>query len=218
MTNKELDETLEERINTSTKSSTRSGLKKVVDRIIEGYDWAYTNYPITTKYVSTAVGTIGGDIIAKQFTENSHVSSRDIVITGVASIGYSLLAEKVMDWSNKLTDKLGEFEKYKQRVKESRLGHDIHNAVILTIMYIPVNLIYWNLLSFKNHQPISVENNLLGLATCCLTSIPYLYAEYIAITKLNNPNTRKYLRPFYSAIEIGWNILTAGGNYVAKKI
>lgn len=38
-------------------------------------------------------------------------------------------------------------------------------------------------------------------------TIPYLLADYVAIKKFSQPKTQKWLRPFYSGVELVWNTL-----------
>ena len=91
------------------------------------------------------------------------------------------------------------------------------NSTLLTAMYFPVNMAYWNYLTIKNQAPITFENNMVGAVTLGIATIPYLFADYLAIKKFSQPETKKWLRPFYSGIEIVWNTIFAGGNYLAKK-
>jgi hypothetical protein len=88
---------------------------------------------------------------------------------------------------------------------------------VLTALYFPVNMLYWNYLTVKNQALITLENNIIGAMTLGIATIPYLLADYIAIDRFSKPETQRYLRPFYSAVEILWNTLFAGGNYLAKK-
>ncbi len=180
-----------------------------------GYEKMYTKYPIITNYLSSAVGTVGGDIIAKQFTEDPNVSPRDLAFTASAAVIYSYLAPKMIEWSTKATDKVARGWK---RLKENKVSHTLFNTVLLTAMYFPVNMAYWNYLTVKNEAPITLEDNLAGAITLGIATIPYLLADYVAIKKFSQPETKKWLRPFYSAVEIVWNTLFAGGNYISKKL
>lgn len=79
-------------------------------------------------------------------------------------------------------------------------------------MYFPVNMAYWNYLTIKNQAPITMENNISGAVTLGIATIPYLLADYIAIKKFSQPKTQKWLRPFYSGVELIWNTLFALDN------
>lgn len=180
-----------------------------------GYEKMHEKHPVITNYLSSAVGTIGGDAIAKQFTDNPDVSLRDVAFTASAAVAYSYLAPKMIEWSTKLTDKVSKTWK---KLKDSDVAHTLFNTTLLTAMYFPVNMAYWNYLTIKNEAPITLEDNIAGAITLGIATIPYLAADYLAIKKFSQPKTQKWLRPFYSGVELIWNTLFAGGNYLAKKI
>ena len=195
---------------TSTCRSASIGLETIRD----GYERMYEKYPLITNYLSSAVGTIGGDAIAKQFTDNPNVRVRDVAFTASAAAVYSYLAPKMIEWSTKVTDKLSNSWK---RLKDSKTSHTLSNTVLLTAMYFPVNMAYWNYFTIKNQSPITMEDNIQGAITLGIATLPYLLADYIAIKKFSQPETRRWLRPFYSGVELLWNTIFAGGNYLAKK-
>jgi len=192
----------------------KSVVERSVDSVLQGYERMYSAHPIVTNYLSSAVGTIGGDAIAKQFTDNPNVTPRDVAFTATAAIAYSYLAPKMIEWSTKTTNKISKSLKI---LKNNGTAHTLFNTALLTAMYFPVNMAYWNYLTIKNQAPITLEDNLAGAITIGIATIPYLAADYIAIKKFSQPKTQKWLRPFYSAVEIAWNTLFAGGNYLAKK-
>ncbi|MGV8141050.1 MAG: hypothetical protein ACP5NW_01260 [Candidatus Woesearchaeota archaeon] len=200
--------------NTNISDIVNKTFKKSIEKLGKAYDKAYASYPIITNYLSSAIGTVGGDIIAKQFTENPHIKPRDILFTASAAAAYSYLAPKMIEWSKKSVDKLG---KYWHHIKNNKVTHTMTNTVLLTAMYFPVNMLYWNYLTIKNQAPIAIEDNIAGAITLGIATIPYLAADYVAIKRFSQPKTQKYLRPFYSGVEIVWNTLFAGGNYIAKK-
>lgn len=179
------------------------------------YGKLHEAYPKTVNYLSSAVGIIGGDAIAKQFTDNPEVTLRDMAFTGSAAVAYSYLAPKMIEWSTKLTDKISQKTKL---LKENPTAHTLFNTTLLTALYFPVNIVYWNYLTLKNQAPITFEDNISGAITLGIATIPYLFADYIAIRKFSQPKTQKFLRPFYSAVELVWNTIFAGGNYVAKRL
>lgn len=185
------------------------------DSAIRKYESMHAKYPILTNYLSSAVGTLGGDVIAKQFTENPNVTLRDIAFTSTAAIAYSYLAPKMIEWSTNITDRVSG---YWDGLKENGGAHIVFNTTLLTAMYFPVNMVYWNCLTLKNNAPITMENNEVGAITLGIATIPYLFADYIAIKKFSQLETTKFLRPFYSAVELLWNTLFASGNYLAKKM
>lgn len=188
---------------------------KGIDWVLDKYSAVHERYPIATNYLSSAVGTIGGDAIAKQFTDNPEVTMRDIAFTASAAAGYSYLAPKMIEWSTKATNKVGEVWK---SLKDNDVKHTLFNTCLLTAMYFPVNMAYWNLLTVKNQAPITFEDNISGAIALGVATIPYLVADYVAIKKFSQPKTQKFLRPFYSAVELVWNTIFAGGNYIAKRV
>ena len=194
-------------MNKSLEDSIREISTAAVDSAIKGYEQLHARYPVLTNYLSSAIGTIGGDMIAKQFTENPNVKLRDIAFTATAAIAYSYLAPKMIEWSTYVTDKISD---YWSRLKESKVAHTIFNTTLLTAMYFPANMTYWNYLTIKNQASITLENNIAGAITLGIATIPYLIADYIAIKKFSQPETTKFLRPFYSSIELVWNTLFAG--------
>ncbi len=204
--------TLEEKIKKTSQNTAKIGLPGL-QTIKKCYETIHHKAPIIVNYLSTAAGTVGGDIIAKQFTENPQVEPRDILFTAVAAIPYSYLAPKMIEWSTKIVDKLSE----KWSKLEDKTIHTIINSGVVTALYFPVNMIYWNYLTIKNQAPLTWEDNKAGIVTLAITTIPYLVADYIAIKKLTQPETKKWLRPFYSAFEILWNTMFSGGNYLAKR-
>ena len=214
MENKNLEERLDEN-GTELPVEKRSVVGRAVDSVLRGYERMHSAYPLVTNYLSSAVGTVGGDAIAKQFTDNPDVTPRDVAFTATAAIAYSYLAPKMIEWSTKATNKISESWK---ALKSNETTHTLFNTALLTAMYFPVNMAYWNYLTVKNQAPITLEDNLAGAVILGIATIPYLAADYVAIKKFSQPKTQKWLRPFYSAVEIVWNTLFAGGNYLAKKL
>lgn len=211
------NQNLEERLEDSTElpAEKRSVVSRAVDSVLRGYERMHSACPLITNYLSSAVGTVGGDAIAKQFTDNPDVTPRDVAFTATAAIAYSYLAPKMIEWSTKATNKISESWK---TLKNNETAHTLFNTTLLTAMYFPVNMTYWNYLTVKNQAPITLEDNLAGAVTLGIATIPYLVADYVAIKKFSQPKTQKWLRPFYSIMEIAWNTLFAGGNYLAKKL
>jgi len=201
--------------NTSVSQKTYNTVKSGFGAVRRGYEKLHSAYPEITNYLSSAVGVVGGDALAKQFTDDPSVSVRDVVFTAAAAGVYSYLALKMIEWSTKVTNKIG---KSLGRLKGGSMTHTLANTSLLTAMYFPVNMAYWNYLTIKNEAPITLEDNIAGAITLGVGTIPYLVADYVAIKKLSQPKTKKFLRPFYSAVGIGWNTLFAGGNYLAKRI
>lgn len=210
MKNKDL-ETLVQEVATKTIDIIRNSASS----LREGYEAIHSKYPTITNYLSSAVGTIGGDAIAKQFTDNPDMSLRDVAFTASAAIVYSYLAQKMIEWSTKATNKVSKTWK---QLKEGGIKHTLFNTTLLTAMYFPVNMVYWNYLTIKNQAPITWENNEIGAITLGIATIPYLVADYVAIKKFSKSETQKWLRPFYSTVELVWNTIFAGGNYIAKKM
>ncbi len=210
------NQNLEERIeDAKLPAKKRTVVGRAVDSVLQSYERMHSAHPLTTNYLSSAVGTVGGDAIAKQFTNNPDVTLRDVAFTATAAIAYNYLAPKMIEWSTKTTNKISESWR---ALKNNETTHTLFNATLLTAMYFPVNMTYWNYLTVKNQAPITLEDNLAGAVTIGIATIPYLVADYIAIKKFSQPKTQKWLRPFYSVMEIAWNTLFAGGNYLAKKL
>jgi hypothetical protein len=199
----------------SETSQPPSYLEKYVQHILDKYNALYSAYPKITNYLSTALGTVGGDQIARQFSENPNIRLRDIAATALAAVGYSYLAPKMIDWGAQVTNALGEKI---HTIKHNSTAHRITNTALVIAAYLPINLAYWNALSLKNTGMISFEDNLTGLCALLIGSIPYVIADYYAIKNLMQEHTVKYLRPFYSAVGLVWNTLFAGGNYLAQNI
>ena len=193
----------------------KSTVARAADSVLRCYEKMHEAHPLITNYLSSAVGTVGGDAIAKQFTGNPDVSPRDVAFTATAAIAYSYFAPKMIEWSTKATNKIGNSWK---ALKNSETAHTLFNSALLTAMYFPVNMAYWNYLTIKNEAPITLEDNVVGAITLGIATIPYLAADYIAIKKFSQPKTQKWLRPFYSGVELVWNTLFSGGNYIAKKL
>ena len=214
MENKSLEERLDEN-GTELPVEKRNVVGRAVNSVLRGYERMHSAYPRITNYLSSAVGIVGGDAIAKQFTDNPNVELRDTAFTATAAIAYSYLAPKMIEWSTKATNKIGESWR---ELKNNKTTNTLFNTALLTAMYLPVNMAYWNYLTVKNQAPITLEDNLAGAVTIGIGSIPYLAADYIAIKKFSQPKTQKWLRPFYSAVEIAWNTIFAGGNYFAKNL
>lgn len=214
MTDSNLEDNVEQTLNNNSDEK-RSGLVRTLKFVQESYEKAHAAHPLITNYLSSAVGTVGGDAIAKQFTENPNVTPRDVAFTASAAVVYSYLAPKMIEWSTKATNKIS---KSWEVLKNNKTAHTLFNTVLLTAMYFPTNIVYWNYLTIKNEAPITLEDNIVGAITLGIVTIPYLAADYIAIKKLSQPETKKFLRPFYSGVELVWNTLFAGGNYLAKRI
>lgn len=87
-------------------SSTYRATKTGLESMREGYERLHESYPLITNYLSSAVGTVGGDAIAKQFTDKPDVSLRDVAFTASAAVVYSYLAPKMIEWSTKVTNKI----------------------------------------------------------------------------------------------------------------
>ncbi len=183
--------------------------------VVDAYSKAYDTVPLLTNYFSTAIGVVGGDFIAKQTTNNPHYTLRDLAFTASAAVVYSYLEPKMIEWSSKGLEKINSFFDY---LREGSLAYDLTNSALLTLYYFPVNMAYWNFLLLKNDQPLNLENNELGIATLLVSTIPYLVVDYFAIKYLSKPSTKKWLRPFYSAVGLAWNLLFAGGNYLTKEL
>jgi len=87
-------------IGNSVSSYSWRGLEFAVDM----YNQAYDRYPQTTKFLSTAVGTVGGDYIAKKIVEGEDITLRDIAFTTFAAMYQSYFYPKLIDCTEKIAD------------------------------------------------------------------------------------------------------------------
>lgn len=180
-------------------------LAKGANYALDKYNKAYDLYPELTSYSTSMIAVVGGDFVAKQVIEKGDYNLKDLAFTVSASLIYNYLAPKMITWSKKLAKKI---------------KNDSPNwtaTKLLLGMYYPLNFAYWNALSIKNDVQVNSENIVEGLVVTGLMILPYIPVDYFAVKKLSNKQNERYIRPFYAAIELVWNILFAGGNYIAKR-
>jgi len=185
-----------------------------VNNAIKAYTAMHSKCPLVVNYVASAIGIVGGDIVGKQFSENPNVTLRDIVFTASAAALYSYIAPRLVDLSKKAV----KYVKNKYDILKTKNKNLIFNAEVLAAMYFPVDLMYWNYLSIKNHEAITLQDNLVGVATLGLLSVPYIFADYFAIKKLSTKKTKKFLQPFYSAIDLALESVFAISRYASKAL
>ena len=183
---------------------------KTLDCAVDAYNYAYETHPRLTSYISTAVGTVGGDIIAKRFAEGENVELRDVAFTAGASIAQAYFYPKLIPLAEKIVNK----PLIKKAFEKVRINTHWAKAITLTALFFPINMLYWNFLSVKNKSLINLKTNLEGAKTIAEASIPYLGVDYVVANKID----KKYALPVWSAAELGWNTYVALQNYVVKRL
>lgn len=180
-----------------------------IEKGVDLYNKIYERYPKTTNYLSTAVGTVGGDAIAK-ITNGERVELRDIAFTAGASAIQAYLYPKLIPLAEKITN----VPKVEKAFEKIRINKPWVKAITLTALFFPINMVYWNYLSLKNNTPINWKSNLAGARAIVEASIPYTGVDYLVANKLN----KRYALPVWSGAELGWNFYVALKNYVTKRI
>ncbi len=199
----------------NTKNNVKNYFFTAANKAADIYNSLYERFPLITNYLSTAVGVVGGDAIANYFSQTSNYSFRDLLFTASATVGYSYLAPRMIDLSTNITNYFA--NKLFSTLADNEVKHNVFNSALLTALYFPVNMLYWNFLTIKNNSIPTLESNKAGALSILVANIPYLFAEYFAIKKFSKPDTVKWLRPFYSAVELAWNTFVAGTNYLVRR-
>lgn len=180
------------------------------EHVVRLYNEAYENCPIITSCLSAMVGTVGGDAIAKRFAEGENVELRDLAFTAAASLVQAYYYPKLIP----LAERIAKIPKVKKVFEKIGLNEQWTKAIVLTGLFFPINMLYWNYLSVKNKTSINVANNLQGAKTIAEASIPYLGVDYVVTNKLD----KKYALPTWSAAELGWNTYVALKNYLVGRL
>jgi hypothetical protein len=200
---------LEERLE-SVKDEIRNKTWDGIGYLVDLYNQVYEKYPKTTSYLSTAVGTIGGDAIAKRFVDGENVKLRDVAFTSSASMLQAYFYPKLIPLAEKIVDN----PKVENVFKKIKINKAWGKAITLTALFFPVNMLYWNFLSLKNKSPINFETNLQGVKTISEASVPYIGVDYLVANKLD----KRYALPVWSGAELGWNTFVALENYIARDL
>ncbi|MDO8460748.1 MAG: hypothetical protein Q7S74_06575 [Nanoarchaeota archaeon] len=181
-----------------------------IEHVVNLYNRAYESNPKLTSYISAAVGTIGGDIIAKRFIEGEEISVRDLAFTAAASAYQAWLYPKLIP----LADKIVNVPFVEKGLEKMRISKKWGKALALTALFFPLNIFYWGVLSIKNKTPINMKGMIVGARTIAEASVPYTVVDYVVANKID----KKYSLPVWSAAELGWNTYFALKNYVARRI
>lgn len=200
--------TLEDKIKEiggSISNATWKGLEVVVDL----YNRAYDRYPKTTKFLSTAAGTVGGDYIAKKVIQGEDITLRDLAFTTFAAAYQSYFYPKLIDY----TEKIAEINPVKQAYQKLGISKEWAKTLIIGGLFFIPNMLYWGLLSVKNKSPIITKGALQAAKAIAIGSVPYLGVDYLVTNKLK----KKYCLPVWSAAEVAYNTFLAGVAYLTKR-
>jgi len=191
-------------IGNSVSSYSWRGLEFAVDM----YNQAYDRYPQTTKFLSTAVGTVGGDYIAKKIVEGEDITLRDIAFTTFAAMYQSYFYPKLIDCTEKIAD-VGFIKRAYQKLGISKEW--AKTFIIGGLFFIP-NMLYWGLLSVKNQAEITLKSAAQAAKSIGIGSVPYLGVDYLVTNKLK----KRYCLPVWSAAEVVYNSFLASVAYLTK--
>ncbi len=199
---------LEDRIKTigsSISNSAWKGLEFTVDL----YNQAYDRCPKTTKFLSTAAGTVGGDYIAKKVIQGEDINLRDIAFTTFAAAYQSYFYPKLIDY----TEKISEIKQIKQAYQKIGISKEWAKTFIIGGLFFIPNMVYLGLLSVKNQAQITTKAASQAAKAIAIGSIPYLGVDYLVTNKLK----KRYCLPVWSAAEIAYNSFLAGVAYLTKR-
>ena len=91
------------------------------------YSRAYDRYPKTTKFLSMAAGTVGGDYIAKKVTQGEDITFRDLAFTTFAAAYQSYFYPKLIDY----TERIAEIKPIKQAYQKLGISKEWAKTFIL---------------------------------------------------------------------------------------
>jgi len=191
-------------IGTSISETTWKGLELGIDL----YNQAYDRFPKTTKFLSTAVGTIGGDYIAKKAIQGEDITLRDVAFTTFAAAYQSYLYPKFIDY----TENIAENKFIKKAYQKLGISKEWTKTFIIGGIFFIPNMAYWGLLSVKNQAEITLKSGIQAAKFIGIGSIPYLGVDYLVTNKLK----KKYCLPVWSVAEIVYNSFLAGVAYLTK--
>jgi len=193
---------------TSLGKSIPNATWKSIEKAVDLYNRAYEKYPKTTNFLSTAVGTIGGDYIAKKVLEGEDINLRDLAFTSAAAVYQSWLYPKFIDYTNKIA----EMESVKKVYNKLGISKEWTKTLIIGGLFFAPNMAYWGLLSVKNQAQITMKAAKEAAKSIAMGSIPYLGVDYIVMNKMK----KKYCLPMWSAAELAYNTFLAGVAYLTK--
>ena len=184
--------------------TTWKGLEYGVDL----YNQAYDRFPRTTKFLSTAAGTVGGDYIAKKVIQGEDITFRDVAFTTFAAVYQSWIYPKFIDY----TEKIAENKSVKKTYEKLGISKEWAKTLIIGGLFFIPNMAYWGLLSTKNQAEITLKSAIQATKAIGIGSILYLGVDYLVANKLK----KKYCLPVWSAAEIAYNSFLAGVAYLTK--
>ncbi len=173
------------------------------------YNQAYDRYPKTTKFLSTAAGTVGGDYIAKKVIQGADITLRDAAFTTFAAAYQSYFYPKLIDY----TEKIAEINPIKQTYQKLGISKEWAKTLIISGLFFVPNMFYWGLLSVKNKSPITTKGAWQAAKSIAIGSVPYLGVDYLVTNKLK----KKYCLPVWSSAEVAYNTFLAGVAYLTKR-
>ncbi len=171
------------------------------------YNQSYEKYPAATKFISTAVGTVGGDFIAKRISEGEDITLRDVAFTASAALYQAWLYPKFLDF----TDKIVEKPAMQNTFNKLKISKGWAKSIVLGGMFFVPNMFYWGLLTYKNQNPITVKGANNAAKSIAIGSIPYLGIDYIVANKVS----KKYCLPIWAGAELAYNTFLAAVAYLA---
>jgi len=184
--------------------TTWKGLEYGVDL----YNQAYDRFPRTTKFLSTAAGTVGGDYIAKKVIQGEDITFRDVAFTTFAAVYQSWIYPKFIDY----TEKIAENKSVEKTYEKLGISKEWAKTLIIGGLFFIPNMAYWGLLSTKNQAEITLKSAIQATKAIGIGSILYLGVDYLVANKLK----KKYCLPVWSAAEIAYNSFLAGVAYLTK--
>ena len=179
-----------------------------LEKSLNLYDRMHAKFPKSTNYAMQAIGIIGGDFIAKA-SQGQRYTWRDFSFTAFVSLPQSLYYPKIIDLSNRINNN----PRIKRFYGMLHINDNWARGMTITAVFFPINMLYWNYLSVKNHAPINMSKNLEGAKNIAEASMPYLYIDYKV-----GQMPRRYALPVWSAAEFGWNGFIAFRNYLTRNI
>lgn len=192
----------------SIKQNIKDVMYRGLEKIVEGYNYAYDKFPGTTKFLSTLAGTLGGDYIAKKFTQGENITWRDVAFTSFAAAYQSWLYPKFIDLTNYLVEK----PIVKKACEKMHITKEWAKTIVIGAAFFLPNMAYWGLLSVKNKTPITMKGAGKAAKSIAIGSIPYLGVDYLVTNKLD----KKYCQPVWAIAEIAYNTFLAAVAYLAK--
>lgn len=189
---------------TGISEATWKGLEYGVDL----YNQSYDKFPRTTKFLSAAAGTVGGDYIAKKVIQGEDINLRDVAFTTFAAVYQSWIYPKFIDYTEKITEN----NSVKKTYEKIGISKEWAKTIIMGSLFFIPNMAYWGLLSVKNQAGITLKSATQAAKAIGIGSIPYLGVDYLVANKLK----KRDCLPVWSVAEIAYNSFLAGVAYLTK--